>query len=223
MLGYLRRSRWVKGLATVIFSGISISTNFLLSGHLITAFVLTCFSIAVGVFFFWEDLKRLKIVYPKNTGIVESPAWLYLFALLGIGCLALSGIRVYMATQNMPRALTADDFAQPYVRGKYVKIEDYADPQSVIEGRTFEDSWIYGPAVLYLMGTSHLDQNHFTGAPGGLFFTLPVGSQVGESTGVIIVKESTFKRCHFRNVSFVGPQELTDRFNRELHDEGHAP
>ena len=80
-----------------------------------------------------------------------------------------------------------------------------------IEGRTFIECLIEGPAVLLPLSGCNFDECNMGdahGDPRNLMLS-PVGPQ--RVTGTIVIKDCKFIRCRFLGVGFTGPQGfLTD-------------
>lgn len=163
------------------------------------------------ILLFWPEITRLKLVAKKGDQ-AEPSSWLvYLFGIATVGVVLLGFWQAYLAYTSHPAVLTAVEFSQPYLEGRFLKIADLADDQNVIEGRTFINCHIFGPAVLYPSpeGFGTIAYNKFiTSSPQ---MTFQVMEFKGPGTGVIEIQNSTFTKCVFHNVTIVGTKETVDR------------
>jgi hypothetical protein len=80
------------------------------------------------------------------------------------------------------------------MQGKYFRITQVADANNVIEGRSFENCWIYGPAVLFATEHTDVSANTFDANPSEVFIAVEPGTLVGRRTGIVIVKDCKFRR-----------------------------
>ena len=93
--------------------------------------------------------------------------------------------------------------------GKYISQKNFSInnvPYSgMIEGRTFEDCHILGPAVIHLCGTTTFYENkhEIPIIPNWQDATYTVISDSG-IIGAVIVKDCVFRRCKFSKISFAG-------------------
>jgi hypothetical protein len=161
----------------------------------------------------------LKLTAPRNS-VTESPLWLYLFGLASVGLLVFAFVHLYASSVHQPRRLTSTEFAQPYIGEKYFYLADLADANGVIIGRTFEDCWIYGPAVISVTGGPGLELTSFEHnsfmAPGAGSLLIDWDKPLIAS-GVIKVSGCKFKRCHFLDVSLMGPSDVLNQIRRGEH------
>jgi len=126
--------------------------------------------------------------------------WLYLLAIACLGLVAIAGVRLYWVIAYQPRRLTGDEFAQAYITNKYFHIYDLVDSHGLIQSRTFEDCWIYGPAVLAGDNASDIQYCTFDGS----FDAALIGTDLPPNVvGVIFLKDCKFRKCHFFEISFL--------------------
>jgi hypothetical protein len=116
-----------RGIMTVLGWTISLGTSLWTSHHEFLATGAAALALLWPIILFWPEIKLLRIAYPKNTIKLESPAWLYVFGVVSLGALLLASYRVYSSTSVAPRTLTADEFAQPLISGKFFCLADFAD------------------------------------------------------------------------------------------------
>jgi hypothetical protein len=88
---------------------------------------------------------------------------------------------------------------------KQIRLADDADEQGLVERKTYEDAVILGPAMLVPMKDVTLDSNTFLGDPNALFIEFPDGASI---QGGIGLRNVTFRRCTFHNVSIAGTPEV---------------
>lgn len=172
--------------------------------------ILVLAACAWNAFLFWPEIRTLRIVLPKGA-IAQPIGWLYFFALANVGLLLLGGTLSYFKLSHVPRSLTSDEFSQPYISGKYFHIADLADTSKVIAGRTFENDWIYGPAVVVASG-SDIRGSSFNGTFDQIFQPVQPDQPIG--VGVIVISDGKFRNCHFVNVTFVATPSQIDSFRR---------
>ena len=148
---------------------------------------------------------------PKGAS-AEPSGWLLVFGLASILMAIISGFNVYQQSRQHPEISTDAEFAQPVIQGKYIRIADFADSRNVIEGRTFVESYIYGPAVLLLHDRDDVYDNAIEGSPEGALILASPSSKAGEGSGIIVLKEVKFSKCHFVNITFItGSQQQYDQ------------
>jgi hypothetical protein len=208
-------SKRTRGFLALLGYSVSLAANFLTSGHLFIGLGIVAVAVVFNVFLFWREISLLRIVYPRTTGAIESPLWLYIFGLIGLVAISLSGYRIVRETWYGPRSLSVEDFAGPYVQGKFIRITDFADKRNIIQGRTFVDSYIYGPAVLYSKERFDLYDTFFDGGPTQNFQIIQDGI-AGPATGIITLIDVKFERCHFYDVTFVGTPHDVDNYRKSL-------
>jgi hypothetical protein len=92
-----------------------------------------------------------------------------------------------------------------------VRLVDEADMNSLIENKTYTNALIVGPAVMVLIENVALRDNTFAGDNEALFIELPEGRRV---IGVIGLRNVTFERCEFRNVSIAGTPDNIAEFKK---------
>lgn len=218
MLGKLLRAfKSTKGrgfFALLGYAG-SLAVNFFTSGHLFIGLGIVAVAVVFNAFLFWKEISLLRIVHPRTTGTIESPLWLYIFGLLGLIAMSTSALKIVRQTWYGPRSLDVQEFAEPYVQGKYIRIVDFADKRNIIQGRTFVDSYIYGPAVLYSKERFDLYDSLFDGGATQNFQVIQDGI-AGPATGIITLIDVKFERCHFYDITFVGTQHDVDNYRRAM-------
>jgi hypothetical protein len=104
------------------------------------------------------------------------------------------------------------------IRGTTVVISTLANPNSIVEGYTFEDCRIVGPAVLVMVRNTTIGESRFDADPNGMFWENNAGQGV-RITGAVGLQDCTFLRCTFQNIGIGGrPDEL-----RRIRGEGFLP
>ena len=100
---------------------------------------------------------------------------------------------------------------------RVIRMCDFAGPQSTIEGYTFNNCFVRGPAVIVVQNDT-FSNSTFQGDPEAMLWPiLPPRTSV---IGAILVKDCTFERCVFSNVGFAGPPEFIESFRSQV---GGAP
>jgi len=108
---------------------------------------------------------------------------------------------------------TPDELIPSVLRHKTIRIADLVREDFVIRNKTFEDCYIYGPAIIipddkcrfrnFVIGEVALD-GAFIATPNKL-----ISGAIGFENCVVI-------DCHFRKISFIGPQDLMDYLRRSI-------
>lgn len=170
----------------------------------------------VIVGYFWAFFLRVRLREPLTLvdPMTPAPLWLSLvIAAIAIG-VALACISSLSARDHGPVRLSADQMAQPYVRGLSFRITDFVGPDNRIRNKTFIDCDIYGPAVL---GGSEpnagmvIFDDTFNAPKDHVFIVVPPGEYVG----LIGVTNCTFRQCRFHNVAIAGTPDHVAKWTRE--------
>lgn len=77
-----------------------------------------------------------------------------------------------------------------------------------IEGRTFTNCRIEGPAVVAVLGGVHFDSTDFGYTAGDVGRLVFRSASTTGMVGVIPFKDCSFKGCNFFAVGFTGPEEF---------------
>lgn len=95
----------------------------------------------------------------------------------------------------------------PTVRDEVVRIAEYTVNTSVLEGMTFVNCRMIGPAVLVFLNAVEMSHCTFN-APNleAVFWEIATDRQV--VVGVVGVSNCTFSNCTFENVGLAGPPEM---------------
>jgi len=101
--------------------------------------------------------------------------------------------------------------------GEDVRLTELAGDEGVIEGDRFKDCHVYGPAVLVVQGEFSLLDSEIEGDSDAFLWEISPDRE--RVIGAILVKNTSFERCTFRNVGFAGPPEFIERIR--LHVEEH--
>ena len=130
-----------------------------------------------------------------------------------------------------PTPLSREEAASPYLQGRAFHMVDLVRDGSagiesanlkrqIIQGKTFEDCDIYGPAVVAFDGST-LDVISFYGRGGqvGMLWEFPSSAEspttAALKTGAIILRFSTCRRCRFFNIGIAGPKAILDDFVKQ--------
>jgi hypothetical protein len=209
------KSRRTRAAIAVLAYAFAVAVTFYTSRHPYAAFSAIVLAVVWNIYLFWPEIRLLRLTYPRNTQL-ESPVWLYLFGAAALGLVAYGGWRLYQLQTHSPAALAAEGFAEQYIQGKYLRIADLADADNVIEGRTFEDCHIYGPAVLFLLSYNDVGDSTFEGNMNHVFLPAAPGAMVGATGGVIGLKDCKFRRCRFQHITIVGSPEDIQKWRKEV-------
>ena len=99
-----------------------------------------------------------------------------------------------------------------------VRIVDKVGLNSLIENERFENALIVGPAVLAPLEHATIENCTFDGTPESIFIEVPEGRRV---LGVIGLRNTSFRRCEFRNVAIMGTPKAIREFRKGFS--GPAP
>ena len=97
------------------------------------------------------------------------------------------------------------------MNGHTFKLLDIA-PLSCIEGRTIEDCTIIGPTMILMGGATIIQSCGFDAPPDIL--VVETGPNPRGLVGAILVKDTVFRRCHFRGIGFVGPDGTLEKIKK---------
>jgi hypothetical protein len=158
----------------------------------------------------------------------QHPIWLMLPGLAVLCFAVYPFVRLYESLAHQPVGLTANEFAQPYLRGYSFRIVDLAGTDGIIRNKVFEDCWIYGPAILYGSGDDvYLVQSLFNeNTPGhkltadDIFIETPDNRVI---TSAVVLQHCTIRRCHLINIQVIGTRDLIDKWKRNLEPLSQAP
>ena len=213
------QKRKLKGPLALLSYALSIAIN--LMGHTSPLLACLCIGLAVAwtIYLFLPDIKKLKIVHPKGT-VVESPGWMYIFAISAIVMAIFAIYKVYSSAKYQPTGITAREFSQQYISGKYFHVYELAGADNVIEGRTFEDCWIYGPAVLATTSNTNISASVFNSSIDMLLLPIVVPQRVGQGSRIILLRDCRFRRCHFVGITFVASATDIQKYKNENYGPG---
>lgn len=98
-----------------------------------------------------------------------------------------------------------------YLHGETIRLCDFvvAGEKPIIEGKTFEECTLLGPAMVYLFGVSTVHNCSFDGGMDSLFIEVEADRVV---IGVIGLKDCVFRKCRFRGIGVIGPSDLIKRW-----------
>jgi len=104
---------------------------------------------------------------------------------------------------------------KPWMRDSVItdrsfRIVDFALDSDIIDGKTFEDCTIYGPAIIMPLESTTLAHNTFEADPETLFWIVPEDKL--RVIGAIGLVNCTFRRCVFRRIGVAGKRELRNLF-----------
>ena len=137
----------VRGLAAFVGWCLALGVDLAMGNHPVAGILAITLAVVWTAICFSPELRKCKVVYNERTRN-ESPVWLYLFAVATLGAVSIGGVHLYESLVHQPVGLTANEFAQPYLQGYSFRIVDLANSDHTIRNKTFENCWIYGPAIL---------------------------------------------------------------------------
>jgi hypothetical protein len=146
---------------------------------------------------------------------------MYIFGLAATGMLIVACVRLYTSHLRQPVLLNDVEFSQKFIHEKYFRLSSLADADSTIQGRTFEDCWIYGPAVIYGDSSTNIRDSSFAGSSTTVFIPV-LGVAPGPGTGVIFLKDCRFRHCHFIRISILADPAMIDRYRSDNYGSGTA-
>ncbi len=94
------------------------------------------------------------------------------------------------------------------------RIVDLVDNEDILEGRTFEDCTIYGPAILIPLNDNTFSHNTFEADPEALLW--PIAEDRDRILGAIGLRRCTFLRCIFRRIGLAGKQEFMEQMSQAM-------
>ncbi len=101
-----------------------------------------------------------------------------------------------------------------------IRIVDKVGINSLIEDQKFENALIVGPAVLAPIDRATIEDCTFDGTPDSIFIEVPEGRRV---LGVIGLKNTSFRRCEFRNIAIMGTPKAIRGFRKGFVGPPPAP
>jgi hypothetical protein len=115
------------------------------------------------------------------------------------------------------------ELTDKHISGKTVWITDFAVDGLLLD-RSFDDCHILGPAVLYVPWNSLIGYNAIWWPPGRdiscIFVTV---DDLAYRQGVILGTNCIFRKCDFRNISFLVRKEDREKFISRLAPMKRAP
>lgn len=113
----------------------------------------------------------------------------------------------------------ANDTSQPTSQRAFqnedVKIATLVGTDGMLEGATFENCRILGPAILGLVDDTEFRDSGFgmAGTVDSILWEIPNGKKV---VGVIGLRHCKFIGCQFESIGLAGPPELMRQWRRQL-------
>ncbi len=199
------KSHNIKGVFSLLGYAVAVGVTFWTSNSPWAGLAVIFLAVLFNLYLFWPQIKLLRIVHPKNS-VLESLGWLYVFGLASVALVLTGFFNLYLSLKK-PGRLTDLEFSQPYLSDKYIRLADLADAHEVIEGRVFNECWIYGPAVVFLQRYNTVGECEFDGSTEELLTVVQPNDKIAK--GVITIRDSRFMKCHFVYVSFYAtPSEI---------------
>lgn len=95
----------------------------------------------------------------------------------------------------------------------------HAGGGAIIEGRTFTDCMIEGPAVMLVLDGVHFDSTNF-GETGGDVRNMLFKPMATMAIGAIPVRTSTFRNCRFNMLGITGSDDLLQMLTQSVKTVG---
>lgn len=99
-------------------------------------------------------------------------------------------------------------------RNQTVTINELTVVEQVIDGYTFSNCKILGPAVVALQGSVEITHCSFDADANALFWEVPPTREY--VIGAILITNCVFSGCAFHNVGFAGTPEMRALFESGL-------
>ena len=93
-----------------------------------------------------------------------------------------------------------------------IRLTELVGEDGVLEGFHFTGCQIEGPAVLIVQGEFNLVENEIEGDPGAFLWEISPDRE--RVVGAILVKNTTFEQCTFKNVGLAGYSEFTEQIRQ---------
>lgn len=97
---------------------------------------------------------------------------------------------------------------------RVVRIAELVADDAILDGYTFTECQIKGPAVLILTGSGTLSNSSLGPDADAVLWEIPLTRP--RVIGAIEVRDCTFSHCEFQNVGFAGPPEVIRRFRSQI-------
>jgi hypothetical protein len=98
------------------------------------------------------------------------------------------------------------------------------DGSSVIEGKTFEDCVVWGPAVVIAKNLSMHESRIAAGQQSGMDgIFVPTVKRAKVFLGMVVLKDCVFRRCTIAAISFNGSDEECKQWRRTWFTAPPAP
>ena len=124
-----------------------------------------------------------------------------------------------LETNNEKSSLFNKDLAGNSFRNMKIRLADFANQSNrslILDGKTFDDCIIYGPAVIKIVNNNEIVYSHF-GAPGSNPDNLWIIVQEQRwVTGIIGIKNTKFRHCTFVDIAFIGTREEREIFTKGI-------
>jgi hypothetical protein len=88
------------------------------------------------------------------------------------------------------------------IRRRIFRLTDLVGDSDILDGRTFEECIIYGPAVVVPLDDVEISGSSFEGDANSMFWEIPESRQ--QVVGAIGLRECAFRRCSFRKIGLAG-------------------
>lgn len=101
------------------------------------------------------------------------------------------------------------------LRNEVVSITSLAVTSPLIQGYTFINCRIVGPAVLAVLSEVSIEHCHFEADINSLFWEVDPATRP-TVYGAVGIQDVSFSNCTFQAIGFAGPRELRELMDRSL-------
>ncbi len=98
-----------------------------------------------------------------------------------------------------------------FYEGRVIRPWEYIDEDGKMEGFTFEDCTIRGPAIFVLQECT-VSNSTLRGDADAILWEIPLEKKV--VIGPILATRCTFEKCIFENIGFAGPPAFIEEIRK---------
>jgi hypothetical protein len=102
----------------------------------------------------------------------------------------------------------------PVVREQVIKIPDLVSAAGILDGFSFRDCTVVGPAVLLPLDETTFDHCVFEGDPDAIAWEIPPPRV--RVVGAVAVRRCTFSDCRFSGIGIAGPPDQIAAFRTNV-------
>lgn len=98
--------------------------------------------------------------------------------------------------------------ARKHYENEVVRLADLSVTSDMVEGVTFQDCLVLGPAVVVPLGETRIENCSFAGTPDAIFWEVSEGRDL--IIGAVGLSECKFDGCRFERVGFAGGRDILE-------------